>query len=119
LHGLSWYWIAVAVTGPPIVGGLVAYPIWLKGESILGNVAGTMVIFGAAVALIARERVMLDQLVLECIDQGLLTCRPDPTYFMRYAIYSFIALAEVIALFSYSLKVEHRLRRRGYDPEWR
>ena len=119
MSGLSWTWIAIALTGPPIVGGLVAYPIWLKGEPILGNVAGTMVIFGAAVALIARERMMLDRLVLECIDLGLLTCRPDPSYFARYAIYSFIALFEVIVLFSVSLKVEHRIRRRGYDPEWR
>jgi hypothetical protein len=119
VNGLSWTWIAIALTGPPLLGGLVAYPIWLKGESILGNVAGTMVIFGAGIAFITRERVMLDRLVLDCLDQGFLSCRPDPTYFTRYAIYSFIALAEVIALFSYSLKVEHRLRRRGYDPEWR
>lgn len=37
----------------------------------------------------------------------------------RYAVYAFIALFEVMILFSVSLKVEGRIRRRGYAPEWR
>ena len=27
---LSWYWIALELVVPPVVGGLVALPIWLK-----------------------------------------------------------------------------------------
>ena len=46
-------------------------------------------------------------------------CWPDPSAFARYAIYAFIALFEVIMLFSVSLKVETKVRRRGYAPEWR
>jgi hypothetical protein len=42
-----------------------------------------------------------------------------PSAFARYAIYAFIGLLEVIVLFSVSLTVERKIRRRGYDPEWR
>ena len=44
---------------------------------------------------------------------------PTPSAFARYAIYAFIALFEVMGLFSLSLKVETKIRRRGYAPEWR
>ena len=39
--------------------------------------------------------------------------------FTRFAIYAFIGLTEVIALFSLSIVVEDRARRRHYAPEWR
>jgi hypothetical protein len=118
MNGLSWSWIALALTVPPLIGGLVALPIWLKGQPILGNLAGTTVIFGAAIALIMREHVELERITQGCLDRGV-TCWPDPTAFSRYAIYAFIGLFEVIALFSVSLTVERKIRRRGYDPEWR
>src|SRR5439155_13771438 len=115
---LNWFWIALALTVPPVAGGLVALPLWLRGEPIFGNLVGTAVIFGAALALILRERVELDRLAQRCLDQGFV-CWPDPSAFTRYAIYSFIALLEGIVLFSFSLKVETKVRRRGYAPEWR
>jgi hypothetical protein len=118
MNGLNWSWIALALTVPPLAGGLVALPLWLRGEPIFGNLAGTAVIFGAAIALIMRERVELDRLMQRCLDQGFV-CWPEPSPFTRYAIYSFIALFEVILLFSLSLKVEAKIRRRGYAPEWR
>ena len=108
----------MAMTVPGVVGGLVAWPIWLKGEPIFGNLAGTAVVFGSAVGLILRERVEIERLTLQCLDQGY-TCWPDPSAFTRYAIYAFIALFEVMILFSVSLKVEEKVRRRGYAPEWR
>jgi hypothetical protein len=114
---LSWFWITFALIVPPIVGSLAAFPLWRKGESILGNIAGTIVVFGAALAFILRERVQLDRVTQACLDQGF-TCWPVPSAFARYAIYAFIGLFEVIVLFSVSLKVEARLRRRGYAPEW-
>jgi hypothetical protein len=109
----------VGLVAPTVAGGLVALPIWLKGQPILGNLAGTAVVFGGAIALILRERVELDRLAQACLDQGFVVCSPDPSAFARYAVYSFIALFEVMVLFSVSLKVEHTIRRRGYDPEWR
>jgi hypothetical protein len=118
VNELSWFWIALALTVPPIVGGLVASPFWLKSEPIFGNLVGTAVIFAAAFALIMRERVELDRLAQHCLDQGLI-CWPEPTAFTRYAMYAFIALFEVILLFFVSLKVEEKVRRRGYAPEWR
>ena len=38
---LSWNWIALMSTVPPIVGVLVAYPLWRRREMIFGNLAGT------------------------------------------------------------------------------
>jgi len=118
VNELNWSWIALALTVPGLVGALIAVPIWLKGQPILGNLAGTIVIFGAAVGLILRERVELDRLAEACLDRGFV-CFPEPSAFTRYAIYAFIALFEVMVLFSVSLKVEEKVRRRGYAPEWR
>jgi hypothetical protein len=116
--GLSWAAIALMAIVPPIVGLLIAYPFWTRSQSILGNLAGSVVIFGSALVLIIRESVELDRLTRQCIDAGYY-CFPNPTGFNRYAIYSFIALFEVFALFTISLRVEHKIRRQGYDPEWR
>jgi hypothetical protein len=118
VNELSWFWIALALTVPPIAGGLIALPIWLKGQPILGNLAGTAVIFGAAIALIMREHIELDRLARDCLDRGF-ACRPEPSAFARDAIYAFIALAGAMVLFCVSLTVERKVRRRGYDPEWR
>jgi hypothetical protein len=118
IASLNWIWIGIAVAFPPIAGGAVAYPIWRMHQPILGNLAGSFVIFGSAVALIMREHVQLDAQVQACLQRGY-TCWPDPSAFTRYAIYAVIALLQVMVLFSVSIRVEHALRRRGYDPEWR
>ena len=118
MHGLNWYWIGIELTAVPIVGFLIALPLWLKDQPILGNIAGTVVIFGAAFSLIMREHIALDRLVRKCIDAGV-PCFPTPDAFTRFAIYAFIALFEVMALFSISIRVEARRRRRDYAPEWR
>ena len=91
MHGLNWYWIAIEATAAPIVGLLVALPLWYKSQPILGNVAGTVVIFGSAFALIFREHVQLTAMVIACIDAGV-PCFPTPDAFTRYAVYAFIAL---------------------------
>jgi hypothetical protein len=118
LQGLNWLWIAVELTGPPVVGVLLALPLWLKDQPVLGNIAGSIVMFGTAFALILREHVELDRVSGACLDAGT-TCFPHPPAFTRFAIYAFIALFEVIALFMLSLRVDERRRRRGYDPQWR
>jgi hypothetical protein len=118
MNTLNWFWIALAAIVPALAGLIVAYPIWRMSQPILGNLAGSAVIFGVAIALIMREHVELDRQVQACLAQGF-TCWPDPSAFMRYSVYAGIALVQVMALFSVSLRVEHRLRRRGYDPEWR
>lgn len=118
VNELNWYWIGLGATVPPVVGLLVAAPFWWKEQPIFGNIAGTAVIFGAAFALIMREHMQIERVVNACLDGGI-PCFPNPSAFTRFAIYAFIALFEVIALFMLSLKVEQRLRRRGYAPEWR
>ena len=99
------------------IAAAVATLLWRRNEPILGNLAGTIVIFGSALGFILRESVMLNRLTRECLNAGL-TCWPQPSAFSRYAIYAAIGLVEVIALFLVSLKVERRMRRRHYAPEW-
>lgn len=117
MQGLNWYWIALELAVPPPVALLAAYLFWRKEQMIFGNIVGTAVLFGAAFALILREHAELDMMVRRCLDQGLV-CWPDPSAFTRFAICAFIALFEVFALFSLSLVVEERIRRRDYSPEW-
>jgi hypothetical protein len=118
VNELNWFYIAVQAIAPPAAAFLVALPFWLKEQPIFGNLAGSAILFGAAFALILREHVELDRQIMSCFEQGMV-CFPNPPAFTRYAIYGFIALFEVIVLFLVSLKVEVRLRRRGYDPQWR
>jgi hypothetical protein len=115
---VHWSWLTIAAGVPFLAGVLVAYPVWRWNQPILGNIAGSIVIFGSAIALIMREHIELDRQVQACLEQGF-TCWPDPAPFTRYAIYAGIGLVQVMALFSLSLRVEQRLRRRGYAPEWR
>jgi hypothetical protein len=115
---LNWYWIAVMAIAPLPVGALVAYPIWRLGQPILGNLAGSVVIFGTAIALIFRESIELRRITQACIDAQT-TCWPVPPEFTRDVIYASIGLVQVIALFLISLRVEHRLARARYAPEWR
>ncbi|HYT77561.1 MAG TPA: hypothetical protein VEL79_22595 [Vicinamibacterales bacterium] len=118
LDGLNWFWISVELTVPSIVGVLLAIPLWIHDQPVLGNVAGAIVMFGTAFGLILREHVELDRLSQACLDAGSI-CFPHPAAFTRFAVYAFIALFEVIALFMLSLTVDERRRRRGYDPQWR
>jgi ABC-type branched-subunit amino acid transport system permease subunit len=117
MNDLNWFWITLAVTVPPLVGVLVAFPFWRTGQVTFGSIVGTAIIFGSAIALILREHVELDRLAQQCIDAGQV-CWPVPSAFTRFAIYAFIALIQVFALFFLSLIVDERNRRRNYAPEW-
>jgi hypothetical protein len=119
VNELSWPWIGLMVLVPLPIAVAVAVPVWRRHEMILGNLAGTAVIFGTAFALILIESVRLDQLRQRCFDQGFVVCWPTPSAFARYAIYASIGLVEVVTLFLASLKVEGRARDRRYAPEWR
>lgn len=116
---VNWNWIGLSMTVPFLVGGLLAYPFWRKDQAIFGNIFGTMIVFASAFGLIMREKIELDGLIRACVDAGKEICEPDPSPFGRFAIYAFIALLQVIVLFSLSLKVDESVRRRGYAPEWR
>ena len=115
---LSWNWIALLATVPPILALAGAWPFWRKRQPIFGNLVGTAVIFGSAFALIMREYVEIDRITQACLDEGM-TCFPEPSAFTRFAIYAFIGLFEVFMLFLFSIRIEERIRRQDYAPEWR
>ncbi len=103
---------------PPLVGVLVAYPCWRQSEMVLGNIAGSVVILGTALGLVLRESAEVTRVTRACLDAGN-TCWPEPSAFVRYAIYVGLGFLEVAALFTFSLRVESRRRNRRYAPEWR
>ena len=117
VNGLNWFWIAIMATAPWMAGLLFAWPFWRTRQMTFGSVVGTAVIFGTAIGLILREYVELDKIAQDCLDAGTI-CWPDPSAFTRFAIYAFIGLLEVFALFYVSLKMDERRRRRDYAPEW-
>jgi hypothetical protein len=119
LRELSWRWILWMAIAPLPVGGLVAWPVWRRRETVLGNIAGTVVILGTSFALIFRESTALDVAQRACFDAGFAVCTASPSAFVRYAIYASIGMAEVVALFLISLNVERRIRERDYAPQWR
>ena len=117
MQELRWFWIVLEATVTPVAAALMALPFWRSRQTIFGNILGTAVIFGSAIALILREYVELDRLTQACLEAGTV-CWPEPSAFTRFAIYAFIGLIEVFALFTLSLKVEERARRRDYAREW-
>ena len=116
--GLSWSWIGFQAVVPFVIALIAAYPFWRKRHAIFGNLVGTTVLFGAAFALIMRERIDLDRIATRCFDQGYY-CFPVPSAFARFATYSGIALLQVFIVLYLSIRVEERQRSRGYAPEWR
>lgn len=117
VNGLSWYWLALQATLPPIAAFFVAVPFWRRRQSVFGSIVGTVVIFGAALGLILREYVEIDRITQDCLDAGTV-CWPVPSAFTRFAIYAFVALIEVFILFFANLRFEERVRRSAYSREW-
>lgn len=115
---LSWPYIVAMAIVPPLAAFPVARFLWRRNEVMLGNVAGGGVIFIAVFALIFREYAYLEQLMQACQDAGHV-CLPDPSGFVRYAIYGFMGLFELFWLFAAGLKYEQRESEKGYAPEWR
>ena len=114
---MSWAWIAIAVTVPTLLALILAVPLWLKFDPIVGNAIGAGVIFIGVIALISREYVEIQRQTMRCLELGRV-CSFSPEPFTRFGIYGLIGLAEACALFVLSLVVEERRRRRSYDPQW-
>ena len=119
MNEINWTSVAIMVFVALPLALFVARPLWRRNEGLLGNLAGTGVIFGTAIVLILKESAESDSFTAACIDAGSTDCFQSSNPFTQYAIYAFLALAEVIALFLISIAVERRIRNRGYAPEWR
>jgi hypothetical protein len=118
IAGLNWHWITIAATVPGVLGLIAASLFWRRSEAIFGNIIATGIIFACSFGLIWREHVELDAIIKTCLDAETV-CWPEPAAFTRYAIYAFIGLFQVCLVFTLSIPVEERIRRRDYAPEWR
>ena len=121
MPGLHWDYVVLLAIGPPLAAWLIASLVWRLGEMILGNIAGTIIIFGSALILMFLEYSELNRLTNACLATASADdmCFPVPSAFARYSIYACIALAQVFGLFLWSLRVEQRIRNRDVAPEWR
>ena len=115
---MNWFWIAVALTVPTVLALIVAAPLWLKFDPIIGNALGAGIIFIGAIAMISREYVEIQRMTTYCLDTGTV-CSFSPEPFTRFALYGLIGLGEACALFAVGLVVEERIRQRSFAPEWR
>jgi hypothetical protein len=115
---LNWFWITIAIVVPPLLALIVAALLWRTGQVTLGSVFGTAIIFAFGIGLILREYVELDHVTQACLEAGT-TCFPQPPAFTRFAIYASIAMVDVFGLFTLGLKIDERVRNRGYAKEWR
>jgi hypothetical protein len=115
---VSWFWIGIALTVPPLIALGIAAPLWLKFDPIIGNALGAGTIFIGAIALISREYVEIQRMTNRCLEAGVI-CSFTPEPFTRFGIYGLIGLAEACALFALSVVVEERIRRRSFAPQWR
>jgi len=97
---------------------IVAVPLWLRFDPIIGNALGAGIIFVGAIAMISREYGDIQRMTNYCMETGTI-CSFSPEPFTRFAMYGLIGLAEACALFAVSLVVEERIRRRSFAPEWR
>ena len=115
MTGLNWFWISIMATAPWMVAVLVALPFWRSRQMTFGSIVGTAVIFGTAIGLILREKTSRSIASRRTAwTRAPSASRTERLH--RFAIYAFIGLLEVFALFIFSLKVEERRRRRDYAP---
>ena len=119
MNGLNWHWIALELTVAPMVGVLVALPLWLNEQPIFGNIAGTIVIFGTAFGLILREHMQIEAMVEASASTTAFRAFRIRTRSRASPSTPSSRCSKSFCLFLYSLRVERKIRRRGYDPQWR
>jgi formate hydrogenlyase subunit 3/multisubunit Na+/H+ antiporter MnhD subunit len=116
--GLVWGWIVQAALIPPPIAFPMAWLLWRYASTMIGNVVGCALLFGTTVAAIGREYFALQALTRTCIAQEI-PCPIKPDAFTRFAIYAFIGMFQIAALYTIGLWREERARRGSFSPEWR
>lgn len=118
---MSPYTIAAALTAPTGLAFLAAWPFWVKAkETIVGNTIGALIVTMSVFGLIAREYIDIERARRRCEELTRGVCAADTAgAFMKFAIYGFIGLAEIVALFVVADLIEHRRKERQYASEWR
>jgi hypothetical protein len=116
--GLMWWWIVQSALVPLPLAFPAAWFLWRFASTTIGNVVGCALLFATTVAAIGREYFALQALTRRCIEQDI-PCPITPDAFTRFAIYAFIGMFQIAALYIVGLWREERARRRTFSPEWR
>lgn len=115
---MSLRWLAIALAVPFALGMLLARPFWGRSRDSLGSAVGSVVILASAVGFMAREYVEAQQFTQACIALET-ACRFHPEPFTRFAIYAYIAMAQVATVFTLGAAVEHRMANSSFSEPWR
>jgi hypothetical protein len=107
---VNWYRIAAASTVPIVVAAPIIAFCWQKRRVMTGTLLGSGVFFLGFVFFAAWD-----------FAEALNYARPitDPSEFTKIAVYGFVAMLQVMALFLVSQATEKRIRDSERDPVWR
>jgi hypothetical protein len=114
---MSWWRVAIAIGVPTVAGLIIAVPLWLRRQVIIGNVLGGGVAFGIIIALMGRdfvERMRLDKL---CGTPGF-RCVSGVDAHVPFLMHALIGMADVGIVFVISLYVEERVRNATLRRDW-
>ena len=115
---MNWYWIAIALVVPTLLGLLVAWPLWRMGYGTFGSTVGASIIFMCGAVFIGREYTELEKLSEACVEATGFDCIFSPSAFTRFAVYAGIALLEVFFLFDRGIAADRRAYRKKFPSEW-
>lgn len=100
----------MAIVVPAAVGVIVAKLVGRRGDTTMANVLGSGVILLVMILFFAAEYIEVTRFQIAWIG---VPYKVRFGYFNRYAIYGFVAFADIALLYVLGLRAEERWRRRN------
>jgi hypothetical protein len=109
---VNWFRIGVAAFVPLVVALPVAGVLWRRGQMIVGNAVGALLLFIGFLVFGGLEYVDAMAYRRHCQDMNLPCPISKPSDFVKIMAFGLVAMAQIMALFILSDAVEQRTRRR-------